>query len=134
MEQGGVTRFPGAWGRIPNFKGAEAAAERLRGRDAGRRARVIKCTPDSPQPPVRRAALRDGKTVYMAVPRLREERCFIQLDPAALGGRATAAASIKGASERGRPVLPEELPEIDLIVCGSVAVARDGSRLGKGGG
>ena len=42
MERGGVTRFPGAWGRIPNFKGAEAAAERLRDLDAWRRARVIK--------------------------------------------------------------------------------------------
>ena len=68
LENGGVARFPGAWGRIPNFKGAEAAAERLRGLTAWQNARAIKCNPDSPQLPVRRAALCDGKIVYMAVP------------------------------------------------------------------
>ena len=30
MRAAGVARFPGAAGRIPNFTGAEAAAERLR--------------------------------------------------------------------------------------------------------
>ncbi len=29
---------------------------------------------------------------------------------------------------------PRELPHIDLVVAGSVAVARNGARLGKGGG
>ena len=31
MRAAKVARFPGAAGRIPNFSGAEAAAERLRG-------------------------------------------------------------------------------------------------------
>src|SRR5262249_58155457 len=35
---------------------------------------------------------------------------------------------------RGEPVGPEALGHIDLIVAGSVAVARRGARLGKGGG
>src|SRR5438093_11835379 len=134
LENGGVARFPGAWGRIPNFKGAEAAAERLRGLTAWQNARAIKCNPDSPQLPVRRAALCDGKIVYMAVPRLREERCFIELDPQALGSQAGRAASIKGAFQHGRSVFPEDVGPIDLIVCGSVVVAADGSRIGKGGG
>ncbi len=34
-----VARFPGAAGRIPNFTGAEAAAERLRTRPGWQRAR-----------------------------------------------------------------------------------------------
>ena len=29
LEEAGAARFPGAWGRIPNFTGAEAAADRL---------------------------------------------------------------------------------------------------------
>ena len=34
----------------------------------------------------------------------------------------------------GRAVSPREMRPIDLVVCGSVAVGRDGARLGKGGG
>ena len=34
----------------------------------------------------------------------------------------------------GRKVAATELPSVDLVVCGSVAVNRDGARIGKGGG
>ena len=37
-----VVRFPGADGRIPNFTGAEAAAERLRGTAAWQAAHTLK--------------------------------------------------------------------------------------------
>jgi 5-formyltetrahydrofolate cyclo-ligase len=63
-----VARFPGAAGRIPNFTGAEAAAERLRERPEWQRARAVKSNPDSAQLPVRQRALQDGKTVYMPCP------------------------------------------------------------------
>ena len=65
-----MARFPGAEGRIPNFTGAEAAAERLRALPAWETAATLKANPDSAQLPVRQRALEDGKTVYMAVPRL----------------------------------------------------------------
>src|SRR5262247_2624259 len=130
----GVARFPGAVGRIPNFVGAEAAARRLADSPAWQAARVVKCNPDAPQLPVRVLALRQGKRLFMAVPRLREERCFLELDPRRLVGRERAAASIRGAGALGRPTLPREMPRIDLIVAGSVAVGRDGARIGKGGG
>jgi 5-formyltetrahydrofolate cyclo-ligase len=83
---------------------------------------------------VRRQALSDGKIVYMAVPRLRTEKCFVEIDPKRVGRRIALAASIKGASKYGRLVSPREMRPIDLIVCGSVAVRRDGTRVGKGGG
>ncbi len=44
------------------------------------------------------------------------------------------SASIRGAAAAGRPTEIEEMPHIDLIVCGSVAVNRRGVRIGKGGG
>jgi 5-formyltetrahydrofolate cyclo-ligase len=69
MSAARVARFPGAAGRIPNFTGAEAAAERLRELPEWQRARTLKANPDSAQLPVRQRALQDGKTVYMAVPR-----------------------------------------------------------------
>jgi 5-formyltetrahydrofolate cyclo-ligase len=74
LEEGGAARFPGAWGRIPNFTGAEAAAERLAASPAWRRASVIKVNPDAPQLPVRARALADGKLLYMAVPGLASPR------------------------------------------------------------
>lgn len=131
----GAARFPGAHGRIPNFVGAEAAAERLRGTAAWRRADAIKANPDSPQWPVRQRALEDGIVVFMAVPRLAEPEPFFLLDPAALGDvTPRQASSIKGAGRHGRPVPVRELRPVDLVVSGCVAVDRSGARLGKGGG
>ena len=134
MEVRGVARFPGTKGRIPNFVGAERAALHLKGLRAWREARVVKVNPDAPQLPVRRMALREGKVVYMAVPRLATLACFLELDPARLGARALQAASIKGAERLGRAIRLEEVPTIDLVVCGSVAVNGKGARVGKGGG
>jgi 5-formyltetrahydrofolate cyclo-ligase len=120
-----AARFPGARGRIPNFVGAEAAADVLADTPEWRAARVVKANPDSPQLPVRRRALDDGKTVFMAVPKLRAEKPFIRL---------TDDATIKGAAETGEPTAIEELEPVDLVVSGTVAVNRDGVRIGKGGG
>ena len=43
------------------------------------------------------------------------------------------AATIKGALRHGRVVALEEVPEIDFVLCGSVAVNLSGARIGKGG-
>lgn len=130
----GAARFPGAEGRIPNFAGAEDAADRLARLPEWKKATVLKVNPDAPQLPVRRRALAEGKRVFMAVPRLTEERCFIELDPSHLGREAKKAATIAGAGAMGRPVRIDQVPPLDLIVCGSVAVNRRGERVGKGGG
>ena len=134
LETARVHRFPGTRGRIPNFVGAEGAADRLCELAMWKRAKVLKCNPDSPQRPVRLRALKEGKLVYMAVPRLRELECFIELDPSRVGRNIKQAASIQGAFRFGRPVLPDDMRKIDLIVCGTVAVNLEGARIGKGGG
>ena len=134
LRRRGAARFPGAEGRIPNFVGAEAAAHLLASLDQWRDAEVVKSNPDSPQLPVRTAALSGGKRVYMAVPRLRDENPFILLDPERIDGPPRRAASINGAASAGVPVALTDVPHIDLIVCGTVAVNRRGVRIGKGGG
>src|ERR1051326_7555649 len=134
LENSSARRFPGARGRIPNFVGAERAADRLCELDVWKRAKVLKCNPDSPQRPVRLRALKEGKTVYMAVPRLRELECFIELDPSRAGRNITPASSIEGAFRFGLPVAVDRMRRIDLIVCGTVAVNHEGARIGKGGG
>ena len=79
------------------------------------------------RPPGRQDGLDGG-------PRLRTERCFLRLDPRTLGGKLAQAATIKGATALGVPVVPNAIGRIDLIVAGSVAVHPTGARLGKGGG
>jgi 5-formyltetrahydrofolate cyclo-ligase len=135
MDREGVSRFPGAEGRIPNFAGAKLAAQRLAGHRVWKRARVIKANPDSPQTHARRLALEEGKTLVMAVPRLREKHPFRVLDPRKLSAeQVREAATIKGALRHGKVVALEEIPEIDFVLCGSVAVNLSGARIGKGGG
>jgi len=135
LEQRRVAAFPlPLQDRIPNFTGAGEAADRLATLPEWHAARRIKCNPDAPQRAVRLRALREGKLVFMAVPRLRAPRCFLKLDPGRLRSRLAEAATIRGASALGEPVEPRELGRIDLVVAGSVAVTRRGARLGKGGG
>jgi 5-formyltetrahydrofolate cyclo-ligase len=135
LEQRGVGRFPfPLQDRIPNFAGAEQAAARLAALPEWAAARNLKCNPDAAQRAVRLRALREGKHVYMAVPRLARAQCFLHLDPRRLAGRLVQAVTIKGASALGRAVAPASLPRIDLVVVGSVAVDRRGGRVGKGGG
>ena len=95
---------------------------------------MVKSNPDAPQLPVRARALADGKLLYMAVPRLTDERPFILLDPGRLEVPPRRAASIAGSARVGRRIHVAELQPVDLVVCGSVAVNRDGARVGKGGG
>jgi len=125
LQDQGAARFPGARGRIPNFTGAEAAADRLAELPEWHAADVVKSNPDAPQLPVRRRARRDGKTLYMAVPRLRDDRPFVRVE---------SDPTIKKAMEHGVPTSVEDLGHVDLVVCGTVAVNRDGVRVGKGGG
>jgi 5-formyltetrahydrofolate cyclo-ligase len=134
LEEEGVARFPfPPHGRIPNYAGADRAAERLAGTDAWRDADTVKANPDAPQLPVRRAALRAGKTLFMAVPRLRDADAFLRLDPAELDDY-DAATTVGGIGEHGDQVRPEAMPEVDLVVSGSVAVTEAGARVGKGEG
>ncbi len=136
LEESGIARFPfPPHDRIPNFAGADDAADRLADQPEWEEAETIKANPDAPQLPVRRRALRDGKTLYMAVPRLRDERCFLELDPAELTPEEyDPATTVSGIGEYGVQVGPEAVDRIDLIVSGSVAVTPEGGRIGKGEG
>ncbi|MEP7026933.1 MAG: 5-formyltetrahydrofolate cyclo-ligase, partial [Actinomycetota bacterium] len=110
------------------------AAERLRGTPQWQASGTLKANPDSAQLPVRQRALEDGKTVYMAVPRLARPEPFFALDPAHLSEPPRKAASISGAERSAQRVTLAELDPVDLVVMGCVAAGEDGARLGKGGG
>jgi 5-formyltetrahydrofolate cyclo-ligase len=135
MDREGVSRFPGAEGRIPNFAAAKGAAERLARHPAWTSAKTLKANPDSPQTHARRLALEQGKVLVMAVPRLRDQHPFRLLDPRRLSPSALReAATIKGALRHGQVIDLDQVPELDLVLTGSVAVNLKGARIGKGGG
>ncbi|MFC0105548.1 5-formyltetrahydrofolate cyclo-ligase [Kibdelosporangium aridum] len=121
-------------GRIPNFVGAGRATDQLTELAVWRSSQVIKAVPDKAQYLARVTALREGKLVYMAVPKLAAQHPFYLLDPANLAVAPEIAASPTGAAEVARNVGVDELQPIDVVICGSVAVNRDGARLGKGAG
>lgn len=125
---------PGVHGRIPSFVGSEEAADLLTTLTEWKQAKTVKANPDRAQQPVRAHALRGGKLLFMAVPKLAEVQPFFRLDPTALGERPDQAADRRVAAKLAPTVSVSELPPIDFIVCGSVAVNQHGVRIGKGAG
>jgi len=136
LEAEGVARFPfPPHGRIPNFVGAPDAGDRLAATDAWTDAAVVKANPDAPQLPLRRRALRAGKTVYMAVPRLASEEPFYELDPDRLDEAAyDDAATVSKVADYADTVAVDDMAAVDLVLSGSVAVSERGARVGKGEG
>lgn len=134
MREQRVARFPfPIRGRIPNFKGAEAAAERLFEIDPWKSARYLKINPDSPMRPLRIAALKRGITYFMPTPRLAGG--FMKFDPAVIPPDAWREAAALSSCEKWAELVPlEKLPQMDAIVAGSVAVTSTGYRCGKGEG
>ncbi|HKR49230.1 MAG TPA: hypothetical protein VJT72_06550 [Pseudonocardiaceae bacterium] len=99
---------PGVHGRIPSFYGADHAADRLITLPVWHAARVIKVVPDTAQQPVRAHALREGKLVYMAVPKLADRLPFYVL---------TTVHSLQ--------IVDDELPEIEHDFSVAVIVTPD---------
>lgn len=134
LSEEGAARFPfPPHGRIPNFDGAKEAARRLVKSEWFDGIDVVKVNPDAPQRYVRIAALERGIRVLVPTPRLRGG--FYLLDPSQIDDEAIEkAASLSHMDAWATTVELDDLPQIDLIVTGCVAVASDGGRCGKGEG
>jgi 5-formyltetrahydrofolate cyclo-ligase len=134
LEEEGLAAFPRPIrGRIPNFKGSSEAAARLAELPEFTSSHAIKVNPDAPQLHVRLRVLQQGRTLLMPTPRLREG--FLLLDPERIAKEQLRhAASIGGAVKLAQQVGLDDLPRIDLLVVGTVAVTRGGARVGKGEG
>jgi len=131
LEQKNVAISPlPARGRIPNFIGSNEAARLVRRLPEWKKAKVVFSCPDSPQKRIREFALKDGKILIMASPRLKHG--FLRINPQDVKGKERDASSIKGAFKCGKSV--EDMPRPDLIITSCVAVDHSGWRLGKGGG
>lgn len=131
-EKNGRFPFP-LVNRIPNFKGAEKAAAHIASLSIYKEAKVVKVNPDSPQLPLRKQILVDGKVLLIPTPRLKAG--FIMVKPEWVPpGEERKAASLSHIKSYGKVIPLTEIPPIDLMVVGSVAIHPDGRRLGKGEG
>jgi 5-formyltetrahydrofolate cyclo-ligase len=134
LQREGLARFPfPPHGRIPNFDGALEAARRLFDLEPWKSAKRLKINPDAPQRFVREEALRRGIVIYVPSPRLRHG--FVRLDPRTIPANKIRDAAALSKSTRWAKFVPvHALPQMDAIVCGSVAVTPEGRRCGKGEG
>ncbi|XP_051139948.1 5-formyltetrahydrofolate cyclo-ligase-like protein COG0212 isoform X2 [Andrographis paniculata] len=136
MEARDIAQFPRpVHHRIPNFVGANIAADKLSELEVFKAANCVKVNPDTPQKQVRFLTLNGGKKLITPQPRLRTGFFsvleFSVSNPSTIKEACTSA----GAAKYGRPIGLEESIKVDLIVIGSVAVdPKTGARLGKGEG
>lgn len=125
--------------RIPNFRGADAAAARLVALPEFAAAQVVKINPDTPQKAVRYAALASGKTLLTPQPRLRTG-FFNRLrktdlpDTPDVEALLREASTSAGAAKYGTPLAIDAKDlDVNIVVVGSVAVCpQTGARIGKG--
>ena len=137
LEEGQSLRPEGDYGKIPNFKGSDIAAELLASTDEWKQSKTIFCSPDSAQIPVRFIALKDNKNLVMASPNL--EHGYLFLEGSKLNGVEKEASTKEGAFKHCTKFFDFGIGSsfdmaIDMVVEGSVAVDRDGNRIGKGKG
>lgn len=131
LEEKKVARFPlPLKDKIPNFDGSEKAAKLVTTLPEWKRAKIVFSNPDFAQRKIRELALKEGKILIMATPKLKKG--YLKIDPKNVKGKEEIASTIKGAFKYGQKL--KELPRPDLIITGCVAVDKEGWRLGKGGG
>ena len=117
LEREHVTE-PGVRGYIPAFAGPGPPPA---GQDTGMGSRPgdqVGARPSAAACAER--ALRDGKLVYMGVPRLAEDPPFYELDPGRMPAPPGEAASREAAARVAPRVGPGQMRLVDMVVCGSV--------------
>ena len=95
FKEGQSLRPNGDYGKIPDFKGSDIAAELLASTDEWINSKTIFCSPDSAQIPVRFLALKENKNLIMASPNL--EHGYLFLEGNKLDGKEREASTKEGA-------------------------------------
>lgn len=136
LEKHDLAHFPRpVHGRIPNFKGSQEAAQKLSELDVFKSASTVKVNPDKPQEAVRFLTLEAMKKLLVPIPSLRSG-LFQHVQPPSDASKQElkVAASRRGLEQWGKPVGLDAKVKVDLVVLGSVAVSKEGYRIGKGEG
>ncbi|XP_063957150.1 methenyltetrahydrofolate synthase domain-containing protein-like [Lytechinus pictus] len=136
LEENDLAEFPRpVHHRIPNFKGAAEACNRLGRMEIFQKAKTIKVNPDKPQQQARFLALEAHKTLLVPTPRLRTG-LFNRITPPAGANKKMlrTCSSSQGVRQYSAPVGLDAEVKVDLVIIGSVAVSPKGYRIGKGEG
>ncbi|XP_030849360.1 methenyltetrahydrofolate synthase domain-containing protein [Strongylocentrotus purpuratus] len=136
LEEHDLAEFPRpVHHRIPNFKGAAEACNRLGSMEIFQKAKTIKVNPDKPQQQARFLALEAHKTLLVPTPRLRTGLFNrITPPPGANKKMLRTCSSSQGVRQYSSPVGLDAEVKVDLVLIGSVAVSPKGYRIGKGEG
>nr|CAI5819484.1 unnamed protein product [Callosobruchus analis] len=127
-----IALYPGPYFRIPNFKGAEKAAEKLIELPEFKEVKSVEVNPDKPLEPSRRVVLENGKDLYVPSPRI--QGCLLKKLESDGVNSIRKIVSRWGIENVGIKVDVIDKFHIDMLVLGSVAVSKDGHRIGKGTG
>ncbi|XP_078066350.1 methenyltetrahydrofolate synthase domain-containing protein isoform X3 [Mustelus asterias] len=136
MEENDLANFPRpVHRRIPNFKGAYGACNKITHLDSFTKTREVKVDPDKPLEGVRLATLQARKTLLVPTPRLRTG-LFNKIvpPPGASKEILRVCSTAQGVKDFSVPVGLDARVHVDLVVVGSVAVSDKGWRIGKGEG
>lgn len=118
--------------RIPNFKGAQAAAKKLLELPEFVSAKSVEVNPDKPLEFVRILVLENDKQLFVPVPQLRNS--LLKELEKSKEHDIRKVVSRWGIDNIGKEVGLDDKIHIDLLVLGSVAVSKEGYRIGKGQG
>jgi len=123
--------------RIPNFKGAVTAGQKIAEVAEFQDAKVVKVAPDKPQEEVRRRVLESRKQLLVPTPKLQTAGSLFNRIPTPSQHNQQELkllASRKGIDTKSIPMDLGTKVLIDVVVVGSVAVDLCGRRIGKGEG
>lgn len=136
LENSDLVNFPRpVTNRIPNFKGAAEAGEKVATMPVFQMAHTVKVNPDKPQEDPRFKVLEHNKTLLVPTPRLRQGLFNKIIPPADCNKDVLRICSrSQGVKEYSKPIGLDEKVSINLIIVGSVAVSPKGWRIGKGEG
>ncbi|MEM1579211.1 MAG: 5-formyltetrahydrofolate cyclo-ligase [Archaeoglobaceae archaeon] len=116
--------FPNPYGRIPNFRGAEKACEKLRELEEYRKAECVFSAPDSVLLRLREIVLEDEKILLAALPKITG---FVVLRRRVKPTISTLKVAEKANFEKLKR-------KVGIFAQGCVAVDLKGNRIGKGSG
>lgn len=136
MEEKDLVNFPRpCTNRIPNFVDAAVAADKMAELEEFKEARSVKINPDKPQEHARFLTLEANKTLLVPTPRLRTG-LFNKITPPEDANKEILrkCSTALGVKEHSKKISLKDKVSIDLVIVGSVAVSKEGFRLGKGEG
>ena len=112
--------------RIPNFKGADIASEKIHQLKSFESAKVVRVNQDKPQEGVRYHTMKSQKDLLVQTPRQKNGLFYKIVPPTDSEEDLKKCATQQGVRYHREAITLENQVKIDVIICGSVAVSKKG--------